>query len=155
MRRSTAIFLAAILVGAAASVALPVSAESQAQQNTAYPMPDPLWDAMMAEGAKEREARAQRRLMEDFAAYTAASQKRQTQKLGFALIGLFILFGGMFLILFIARRTKAISQAGESALVSALATTVKAKRRAAASLGRLKAKVDEKLDAEKSPPERP
>lgn len=114
-----------------------------------------LYDDLLAQGAERLKAQEQNQFMEQLAAYSAAGEKRREQQLEFALIGLLVLFGGLFLLSFLAKRRRQITEAGENAVVSALASIVKAKRRASTARDRLKAKVDEKLDGEKSPPERP
>lgn len=61
-------------------------------------------------------------------------------------IGLIVLFVGWFLVSFLSKRGKQIAHAGEDAVVSVLASAVKAKRKASGYRDRLKSKIAAKLD---------
>lgn len=145
MKRSAAFVLLALFGAVTFGTALPSQAENQTEhtgnsERTANELVHDLIGAPTYRG-----------ITADEFTQSALQQAAQTNrlyklKMEVGAIGLIVLFVGWFLVSFLSKRGKQISSAGEDAVVSILASAVKAKRKASGYRDRLKSKIAAKLD---------
>ncbi|SCM78050.1 exported hypothetical protein [uncultured Pleomorphomonas sp.] len=145
MKRSAALVLLALFGAVTFGTALPSQAENQSDY------------------FEKSERAVNQRINEFFGAppsreitadeFTQSPPQRAAQidrfhklKLEVGAIGLIVLFVGWFLVSFLSKRGKQIAHAGEDAVVSALASAIKVKRKASGFRDRLKSKIAKKLD---------
>lgn len=145
MKRPAAFVLLALCGAITVGTALPSQAESQTEhtgntERTANELVHDLIDAPTYRGITADE------FTQSALQQAAQTNRRNTRKMEVGAIGLLVLFGGWFLLSFLSKRGKQIAHAGEDAVVSALASAIKAKRKASGYRDRLKSKIAAKLD---------
>lgn len=145
MKRPAAFVLLALCGAVTVGTALPSQAESQTEHtgNTERTTNELVYGPM---GAPTYRGITPDEFMQSALQQATQTKRDHTQKMEFAALGLLVLFGGMFLFSFLSKRRRQISSAGEDAVVSVLASAVKAKRKASGYRDRLKSKVAKKLD---------
>jgi hypothetical protein len=145
MKKPTALVLIALCGALTVGTALPSQAENQSEHtgNSERTANELVHDLIGAPPSREITADE----------FTQSPPQRVAQidrfhklKLEVGAIGLIVLFVGWFLVSFLSKRGKQISSAGEDAVVSILASAVKAKRKASGYRDRLKSKIAAKLD---------
>lgn len=141
MKRLAAFVLIALFGAITVGTALPSQAESQTEhtgnaERTANELVHDLIGAPTYRGIPADE------FTQSALQQAPQTNRRNTRKMEFGAIGLLVLFGGWFLLSFLSKRGKQIAHA----VVSALASAVKVKRKASGYRDRLKSKIAKKLD---------